>query len=158
MYRASSRSPTLLSALLGVAFLSAQVAIAAQHDKAASADAQGEVIAVVTALFDGMRTRDEALLRSVFAEEARLGEGGIDGFIERVVGSERHLDEVTFDETVMIDGDLAMAWTPYNIFIDGEFHHCGVDLFVMRRREGRWLITQLDDTRRTEGCDAQRRN
>jgi len=124
---------------------------------AASDDPHGAVLGVVKTLFDGMRNRDEASLRAVFAPEARLGKDGIEGFITAVTTGERHLDEVTFSETVLIDGDLAMAWTPYNLFIDGEFHHCGVDLFVMRRREDRWLITQLDDTRRTEGCDPTRR-
>jgi hypothetical protein len=125
---------------------------------AAATDPHAAVLGVVSALFDGMRNRDEAALRAVFAPEARLGDGGIDGFVTAVTTGERHLDEVTFEETVLIDGDLAMAWTPYNLFIDGEFHHCGVDLFVMRRRDGRWLITQLDDTRRTDGCDPERRN
>ena len=125
---------------------------------AAATDPHAAVLGVVSALFDGMRNRDEAALRAVFASEARLGDGGIDGFVTAVTTGERHLDEVTFDETVLVDGDLAMAWTPYNLFIDGEFHHCGVDLFVMRRRDGRWLITQLDDTRRTDGCDPERRN
>jgi hypothetical protein len=113
---------------------------------------------VVQRLFDGMRARDGATLSSVFAAEARLGTQAVAGFIEQVVAGERHLDEVTFDETVLIDGDLAMAWTPYNIYVDGQFHHCGVDLFVMRRLDGHWLITHLDDTRHTEGCDPTRRD
>lgn len=32
-------------------------------------------------------------------------------------------DEVTFDEEARIDGDMAIAWTPYNLFVDGEFRH-----------------------------------
>lgn len=125
---------------------------------AAATDPHAAVLGVVKTLFDGMRSRDEAALRAVFSPQARLGEDGIDGFVTAVTTGERYLDEVTFQETVLVDGDLAMAWTPYNLFIDGEFHHCGVDLFVMRRREGRWLITQLDDTRRTEDCDPTRRD
>lgn len=120
-------------------------------------NARAAVLAVVSTLFDGMRHKDEALLRSVFAEDARLGSGGTEGFIRQVLGGTAHLDEVIFDETVLVDGDLAMAWTPYNLFVDGDFHHCGVDVFVMRRRGGNWTIHQLDDTRRLEGCDATRR-
>ena len=116
------------------------------------------VLAVVTQLFDGMRARNEALLRSAFAPGARLGKQDAEGFINAVVNGSRHLDEITFDETVLVDDDLAMAWTPYNIFVDREFHHCGVDLFVMRRGEGGWRITYLDDTRHTDGCDPDRRN
>lgn len=125
---------------------------------AGSTDHYAAVQSVVDTLFNGMRTRDEATLRAVFAPEARLGTDGIDGFIAAVTTGERHLDEITFNETILVDGDLAMAWTPYNLFVDGEFHHCGVDLFVMHLREDGWLITQLDDTRRTEGCDPTRRD
>ncbi len=126
--------------------------------EAEEASAEQAVLAVVDRLFDGMRDKDADQLASVFAPEARLGTNGVDGFVASVLQSERHLDEVTFDETVLIDGDLAMAWTPYNIFVDGEFHHCGVDLFVMRHDGDDWRITQLDDTRRTEDCDPERRD
>jgi len=154
-----ARRPTeeirLVSTLAALLALSASLAT---QTVAAATDPQAAVLGVVNTLFDGMRSRDEATLRAVFAPQARLGSDTIDGFVTAVTTGERYLDEVTFQETVLVDGDLAMAWTPYNLFIDGEFHHCGVDLFVMRRREGRWLITQLDDTRRTEDCDPTRRN
>jgi len=135
---------------LGCALLAPSATFAQDDERAA-------VQAVVDRLFDGMRDKDEALLRSVFAPKARLGTEETGEFIASVVASERHLDEVTFDETILIDEDLAMAWTPYNLFIDGAFHHCGVDLFVLRRATEGWLISQLDDTRRTEGCDPARR-
>ena len=120
-------------------------------------DGPAGVLAVVDAVFDGMREKDGALIARQFADGATLGSMTVADFIERVTTGSAHLDEITFDETVLIDDDLAMAWTPYNLFVDGSFHHCGADLFVMRRREGRWLITQLEDTRRTDGCDPERR-
>ena len=100
---------------------------------------------------------DADLIRRQFADGARLGSLAVADFVDRVTSSEAYLDDVTFDESVLVDDDLAMAWTPYNIFVDGAFHHCGVDLFTLRRRDGRWLITHLEDTRRTEGCDPTRR-
>lgn len=123
---------------------------------AAQADEQA-VLNVVTALFDAMRSRDAAALGQLFLPEARLGTSAVDSWIEQVQNSTAYLDEITFDETVLVDGDLAMAWTPYNLFVDDSFHHCGVDLFVMRRSEGQWKILQLNDTRRTENCDPMRR-
>ena len=115
------------------------------------------VLSVVTTLFDGMRSKDSQKLRSVFSEGASLGETPVEKFIEGVLASKALLDEVTFDETVLIDGELAMAWTPYNLFVDGVFHHCGVDVFVMRKSDGEWKIRYLDDTRRGEGCDEAHR-
>jgi hypothetical protein len=129
------------------------------------------VLEVVTRLFDGMREKDEAKLRSVFHPDARLHtammdqagqpvtrESAIEGFITNVAGAKVHIDEVTFDEVVHVDGNLAMAWTPYNVFVDGAFQHCGVDVFVMTMSDEGWKILQLADTRHQEGCDPERRD
>jgi hypothetical protein len=128
------------------------------------------VLDVVRTLFDGMRDKDEALLRSVWHADARLhtartdAEGrpavtstAVESFVSSVLGSEAHLDEVTFDEEVRVDGNLATAWTPYNLFVNGEFSHCGVDAFLMVRTSEGWKILQLVDTRTRTGCDPGRR-
>lgn len=116
-----------------------------------------QVLQAVTALFDAMRDKDADALRSAFLAEGRLGTDGTEAWIAQVSNSEAYLDEVTFDETVLIDDTMAMAWTPYNLFVNDGFHHCGVDVFSFRKVEGQWKILQLDDTRRTEGCDPERR-
>lgn len=130
----------------------------------AQASPEEEVMAVVDHLFDAMRAKDAATLRSLFHAEARLHTAGgasqgtpIEGFIRNVVGSTAHLDEVTFDEEVLVDGALSVAWTPYNLFVDGEFSHCGVDAFTLVRTDDGWKILQVVDTRVREGCDTTRR-
>lgn len=143
--------------------------VAAAQTGGTAAD-EAAVLAVVTQLFDGMRDKNEASLRGVFHDEARLHTAGADGegrprvtsgeiesFIAGVLGAAVHLDEVTFDEVVMVDGNLATAWTPYNLFVDGEFSHCGVDAFTMVRTDDGWKILQLVDTRTRSGCDPGRR-
>jgi len=132
--------------------------------------AEAEVLAVVKTLFDGMREKDAEKIGSVFHPEARLHSAGVDAqgnpvtretpldrFAAGVASSQVHVDEVTFDEEVRIDGNLAMAWTPYNVFVDGTFQHCGVDVFLMTRTPDGWKILQLADTRTREGCDPERR-
>ena len=129
-----------------------------------------EILAVVTTLFDGMREKDEAKLRGVWHDEARLQTAGLDqdgvprlsstpieGFVAGVLGSQAELDEVTFDEVVQIDGALATVWAPYNLFVNGSFQHCGVDAIQFVRTQGGWKIFQLTDTRKREGCDPERR-
>ncbi|MDT8368228.1 MAG: nuclear transport factor 2 family protein [Longimicrobiales bacterium] len=130
----------------------------------AQAAPEDEVIGVVDQLFDAMREKDEAALRAVFHADARLHTAGnaetgtpIDRFIRNVVGNAAHLDEVTFEEEVRVHGDLAVAWTPYNLFVDGEFSHCGVDAFTLVRTGAGWKILQIVDTREREGCDPTRR-
>ena len=61
-------------------------------------------------------------------------------------------ERITF-ETVKIDGDLAIVWTPYNFYLNGKFSHCGVNSFQLVRLGGSWKIQYLIDTRRKTGCN-----
>lgn len=152
------RTGWIVGAALAVAALSFGV------DEASAQSDEQEVLAVVQTLFDGMREKDEAKLRSVFHPTARLQNAAspdritpIEQFIASVVGGGSYLDEVTFDEKVWVDGALAVAWTPYNLFSNEQFVHCGVDAFTMVRTDEGWKVVQLVDTRVQEGCDPSRR-
>ncbi|HKK92409.1 MAG TPA: nuclear transport factor 2 family protein [Longimicrobiales bacterium] len=155
-------APTRAVLLLAATAIAA--APTSAQDASTSGDARAEVLRVVTTLFDGMREKDEAKLRSVFHGDARLHTAGaaaegtpIESFIRSVVSGPAELDEVTFDEEVLVDGPLAVAWTPYNFFADGEFSHCGVNAFTLMRSDDGWKILQIVDTRVREGCDPSRR-
>lgn len=69
-----------------------------------------------------------------------LGAGGPE-FLERY-----------WDPTVLIEGNIAVFWAPYDFHIDGEFSHCGIDSFQLVKREGQWLLSNLSWTRQREGC------
>jgi hypothetical protein len=138
--------------------------------QAQSADDEVAALQVVHDLFDGMRDKDEVKIRGVWHPEARLQSAGqdqdgtpslrttpVDGFIASVVSSTASLDEVTFDEVVRIDGNLASVWAPYNLFVNDSFQHCGVDAIHLLRTPEGWKIFQLTDTRTREGCDVERR-
>lgn len=62
------------------------------------------------------------------------------------------LDEKIVFEFVHIDSYLASVWTPYRLYVDGKFIHCGVDSFQLIRKNGSWKISHLIDTRR-KNCD-----
>ena len=63
------------------------------------------------------------------------------------------LDERISFETVKVDGDLAIAWTPYKFYLGDQFSHCGVNSFQLVKLEGVWRIQYLIDTRRRQGCE-----
>lgn len=44
---------------------------------------------------------------------------------------------------VRVNGPLAMVWYPYDLYRDGRWSHCGVDLFTLIRHEGRWRIATM---------------
>lgn len=50
---------------------------------------------------------------------------------------------------VEVDGDLAVAWTPYVVLMAGKLHHEGTNIFnLLKTEEGKWKISGVADTSR----------
>jgi len=76
-----------------------------------------------------------------------------DGWIESISSFEGpEIDERFYDPTVEISGPLASVWTEYDLYVGGEFRHCGVDAFHLALTEEGWKIVHLADTRVQDGC------
>ena len=130
---------------------------------AQSADEQA-VLAVVTRVFDGMRASDSAMVRSGFANGARFAilDGrstppkitydSINGWLSALSRSSNRWDEQIYDVQARVDMNVAQVWAPYTFYLDKKVRHCGVNLFQMLKLGADWKITQLSDSRRTEGC------
>lgn len=118
--------------------------------------------AVVTKLFDGMRSRDTTAMRASFVASATLQSisatgvrvDEINGWINSVASAPAGLvlDERLANPVVQVNGDLASVWVDYWFFAGERFSHCGVDAFVLARQGGAWKIISVADTRRREGC------
>lgn len=134
----------------------------------AAQTSEDEVLAVVTQLFDGMRARDGELLRSLFHADARMTGTGLrdgsytvtvnppDGWIESISAfSGGEIDERIYDPKVDVSGPLAAVWAEYDLYVGGEFRHCGVDAFHLALTDEGWKIVHVADTRVTEGCPAR---
>lgn len=135
----------------------------------AEADLTAEEAAVmepVDMLFDGMRAKDTAMIRGAFVElgvlqgPARRPDGSwgisttpVDDFVATIGRIDRSIDEPLFDVEVRIDGPLATVWAEYDVFVDGEFSHCGVDAFQLVNLGDGWKILNIADTRRQDGCE-----
>ena len=123
------------------------------------------VTAVVMHFFDGMRSRDTALLRSTVVPStvlvtmsATTGLGDpapIDQFIDRVgKGAGPGGDEQIKDPKIMSDGAMAALWAYFTYTRGGQtvINHCGIDLFLLRKGPDGWKVFYIADTHRTEGC------
>ena len=123
---------------------------------------------VINKLFTAMKAGEGngATLASCFADSCILQtiaeENGVTkimtedlkGFVDFVNTAPKNAadEQITFD-MVKVDGALAIAWTPYNFFYDGQFSHCGVDSYQLVRINGEWKIQYLIDTRRKDDCN-----
>lgn len=125
------------------------------------------VLAVVLELFDGYRAADSSRVSATFSNNGVMQRIAVqDGKsvvtptaslsrFTAYVGSgltQKH-DEPLWDTTVHVDGDLASVWTRYAFYLEGKFHHCGVENFLLHKENGSWKIFHLVDTSETENCD-----
>ncbi|HEX7904709.1 MAG TPA: hypothetical protein VF487_12590 [Chitinophagaceae bacterium] len=128
---------------------------------------EDSVKAAVNKLFAGMKEANVEMMKSSFTGNAVLQtigkakEGGgmvvttedVNGFAESIQKiAKGDADEQIVFETIKIDADLAIAWTPYKFYYKGKFSHCGVNSFQLVRLNGEWKIQYIIDTRRKEGC------
>ncbi|SDH32137.1 protein of unknown function [Chitinophaga filiformis] len=124
------------------------------------------VKAAVNSLFTAMRNADSSALIKCFAPGAVLQtvvkdkqgvvsvrSEAISGFASSIgqLPKEAADERITFD-VVKVDGDLAIAWTPYNFYFQQQLLHCGVNSFQLVRLAEGWKIQYIIDTRRKNGC------
>lgn len=136
---------------------------------ASSASAQtaaDSVKQVVNKLFTAMKTSDAQLLQACFADSAVLQTIAVNKEGKTIVRNESvaafaasiskapagALDERIEFDMVKTDAALAIVWTPYQFYLNGNFSHCGVNSFQLVRFNGQWKIQYLIDTRRRTGC------
>lgn len=130
--------------------------------------AEDAAVAVIHDLFDAMRDSDTTAMRALFAADVAgfpssyvnqqntpvIRFGGLDEFLTSVAGAEPgSLDERITVRDVIVDDNLVTVITPYTFHYQGNFSHCGVDVFLIARQGEDWKIAGLADTRRRGGCE-----
>lgn len=128
------------------------------------------VVQIVKNLFNGMRTRDTALMRAQFHSSATMRsasydrtakaviqEDGPNEWISGVAGApaELFIDERLGPPTVHVDGNLATVWVYYELWIGDRFSHCGADVFTFARTAEGWKVVFVADSRRRGASCAQ---
>ena len=130
-------------------------------------DNESDVKKVINNLFNSMLSSDPKALLTSFHEGASLKSVLKDSSGTTLIKDEMisdfatsvsklpkgYADERITFEVIKIDGDLAFAWTPYELYLNGKFILCGVDAFVLLKLNNQWKISSLIDTRRKQGCN-----
>ncbi|MEY2950416.1 MAG: hypothetical protein ACO388_01680 [Saprospiraceae bacterium] len=122
---------------------------------------------VIENLFEAMRKNNGVAIEALFHPEMVmktigvneqggpvLKEGSAQGFIDYVSQErpENTLDERLTSVNILVDGPLAMAWTPYEFYASGDYSHCGVNVFKLLYNGKKWQIFSITDTRRKTNC------
>ena len=54
---------------------------------------------------------------------------------------------------VQVHGNMAQVWAPYNLWVNGTFSHCGIDVFTLIKNSRGWRIATVSYTIEKEGCE-----
>ena len=130
-------------------------------DEAEDRDA---VVMMVQAFFDAMTTRDVERLKSMLTPDGiiygyREGPEGLqivrpshqafaEGFAER----DSKLVERFWDPQILLHNRMAAVWTPYDLYVDGAFSHCGIDNFNFLKTDEGWKITGIVFSMEPDDC------
>jgi hypothetical protein len=133
----------------------------------AVADDTGDRAAIVDmaqAFFDAITDRDVAGMKSMLTPDGifygyREGPEGLlivrpthQSFAEGLAEGDRELVERFWDPQVLLHDRIAAVWTPYDLYVDGAFSHCGIDNFSFLKTEQGWKITGIVFSMETDNC------
>ena len=133
--------------------------------QSATAVDRAGVLDAIEVFFSSMTAKDVEMAKSVLepqgrffsARTARDGTRSVRTFtnqeyLDGLAGGTAIQRERIWDPQVLVHGDIASVWAPYDFHVDGAFSHCGVDSFDLIRTADGWKITGGVYTVQPEGC------
>ena len=121
-----------------------------------------EIIKPIENLFQAMKSADSLGVKNAFSNSAIMQTFGknqeirtdkVDDFAKQVGASQAgDLDERFSISKILVDGNMASVWVPYQFYYKGNFSHCGVNSFQLAKINNEWKIQYIIDTRRKK-CD-----
>jgi len=107
------------------------------------------VLAVATASLEAISDEDMVAFTDLMIPEAIIAPTGGDYVqisswaVERGRELPGDIVERGFDAEVQLSGRVASVWLPYDLYIDGEWSHCGVDVFTLVKPDTEWRIMSM---------------
>ena len=121
-----------------------------------------EVVKPIENLFNAMKSADSIGVKNAFSSSAimqtfnknnEIRTEKVEGFAKQVGSSKvGDLDERSTISKILVDGNMASVWVPYQFYYKGNFSHCGVNSFQLAKLNNEWKIQYIIDTRRKENC------
>lgn len=160
------KASLVLLALLSTFWLHGNVAAQAPaHTPVAAASSDSAaVLDVVQRFFDAMAARDTAAWAEVMTHDGQwygytVNAEGFSMFrrtnreaIDGLAVSNDTIVERMWDPTVLLHDRMAVVWTPYDLYINGRFSHCGIDAFTLLKTNAGWQIGSIVFSREPTGC------
>lgn len=155
----SSVKPMRWIVILGIGFFMAGSSAHAQ-------DSKQDVLQVAQAFMDAIGQGDTTAFRSLFLPGAMIY------IVREKDGQSVTASRSPFTETfrpstvireemkdtgveVQVHRNLAQVWAPYNLWVNGTFSHCGIDVFTLIKTSRGWRIATVSYSIEKEGCEVR---
>lgn len=123
-----------------------------------------KVLEVVQRFFDALEKQDTVAFQQMFLKDARNFAARVlpdSAVIRSQTSTAMRLDPSQVirermrpaSTEVKIHKGIAMVWAPYDLWVNGIFMHCGVDVFTLIKSTSGWKIASLVYTMEKEGCN-----
>lgn len=145
------------SCLLAILALSLVPSVLSAQNSAA----EKEVYAIVENFFKGFNAKDTTVMKSYLLEDVKLVSTGttqagelrvqsenMANFLKSIGSAPVTLDERISNPVVSVEDGLATVWVDYQFYANGNYSHCGVDVFLLAKTATGWKIAALADTRK----------
>ncbi|KAJ7110769.1 hypothetical protein C8R43DRAFT_1041788 [Mycena crocata] len=129
-----------------------------RYSTAGFSEEQLAVLAVAENFLRGIGARDKKLMLDQILPSggATLLRNGtpifttLSAVVERIpFDHPKEISEIISGQpTILVDGDIAMAWTPYEFLIDNVVDHVGTDIWSFLKQNGRWRVSGVADNSR----------
>jgi hypothetical protein len=122
-----------------------------------TASEEDQIKAIILKTFSAMKSVDSVTLKSCFTPTALLQISQVNSernvvrevpaakFIQNVMSRKPgELDERVLSwGPILVDKEMAMAWVPYEFYLNGKFTHKGVDVFLFHKSQDEFKIQTL---------------
>ena len=114
-----------------------------------------QVLKIVQGFFDAMGKSEAEALRILAVPgsqitvaprpgtDAPVRRRMIEADIDSLKANKNQLFERMWNPTVLIEGRIAVVWTPYNFHRNGKFTHNGTDVFTLMKLTDGWKIVSI---------------
>ena len=121
-----------------------------------------EVQTAIETFFVGFHAKDSVKMKTICSDKmtmqsisedgknVKLSDENVHNFFKTVatLPSTLVFEERILDYKIQIDGSMAHAWTPYELYFNGKLYSSGVNAFTLVKQDEVWKIIFLIDTRR----------
>ncbi|WP_425234383.1 nuclear transport factor 2 family protein [Ulvibacterium sp.] len=138
------------------------IALNAYSQGSETADKQ-KIKSVIQQFFESLETKDSVLMQETTMDEAQIWRRynnkkpiemdmrfSKDDLPKMYTLPDVKEEAVQFE--ISVGDGIAMAWVPYEFWIEDRFSHCGIDAFTLFEENGNWKIISVAYTIEKEKC------